>query len=167
MVTIPQHRLATIDARIGDRNLLAPLGAVGSFTTDAALPYSGVVPVRFPLVSTLVLSQLAFTPAAEAAPRQSLIPPVVLQGCSEKVNGAHSSWLVGGVMARAAGGNAQGEQTVGFDLSFVNTSDRVATLVRTRVGRTDSGTFTPNAVIAWRIAAKSGKNHVSPVIPRF
>jgi hypothetical protein len=106
-----------------------------------------------------LVSQVAFTPAADAAPRQSLIPPVVLQGCSEKVNAAHSSWLVGGLMGRAAGGNAQGAQTVGFDLSFVNTSAKVANLVLIRVGRTDfakTGTFSPNAVIAWRIAAKSG-----------
>jgi hypothetical protein len=58
---------------------------------------------------------LTLSPAADAAPRQSLIPPVVLQGCSEKVNAAHSSWLVGGLMGRAAGGNAQGAQIVGFD----------------------------------------------------
>ncbi len=62
-------------------------------------------------------------------------------------------------MGRAAAGGAQGAQTVGFDLSFVNTSDKVANLVLIRVGRTDfakTGTFTPNAAIAWRIAAKSG-----------
>ena len=115
--------------------------------------------MRIYLVAALALSLVALSSAADAAPRQSLIPPVVLQGCSEKVNAAHSSWLVGGLMGRAAGGNAQGAQTVGFDLSFVNTSEKVANLVLIRVGRTDfakTGTFSPNAVITWRIAAKSG-----------
>jgi hypothetical protein len=117
--------------------------------------------VRIYLAAALALSQVAVSSATDAAPRQSLIPPVVLQGCSEKVNAAHSSWLVGGLMGRAAGGNTQGEQTVGFDLSFVNTSGKVANLVLIRVGRTDfakTGTFSPNAVIAWRIAAKSGSD---------
>ena len=117
--------------------------------------------MRIFAAAALALSQLALSSAADAAPRQSLIPPVVLQGCSEKVNAAHSSWLVGGLMGRAAGGNAQGAQTVGFDLSFVNTSEKVANLVLIRVGRTDfakTGTFSPNAVIAWRIAAKSGSD---------
>jgi hypothetical protein len=62
-------------------------------------------------------------------------------------------------MGRASAGNAEGAQTVGFDLSFVNTSAKVANLVLIRVGRTDfakTGTFSPNAVIAWRVAAKSG-----------
>lgn len=75
------------------------------------------------------------------------------------MNAAHLSWLVGGLMGRAAGGNAQGEQTVGFHFSFVNTGEKTANLVLIRVGRTDfakTGTFSPNAVIAWRIAAKSG-----------
>jgi len=117
--------------------------------------------MRIPTVVAIVLSQLALAPAANAATRPSLIPPVVLQGCSEKVNAAHSSWLVGGLMGRAAGGNAQGAQTVGFDLSFVNTGDKTANLVLIRVGQTDfakTGTFSPNAVIAWRIAAKSGSD---------
>jgi hypothetical protein len=117
--------------------------------------------MRIFVAAALALSQLALSSAVDAAPRQSLIPPVVLQGCSEKVNAAHSSWLVGGLMGRAAGGNAQGAQTVGFDLSFVNTSEKVANLVLIRVGRTDfakTGTFSPNAVIAWRIAAKSGSD---------
>jgi hypothetical protein len=107
----------------------------------------------------MVLLPYAFSSAADAAPKQSLIPPVVLQGCSEKVNAARSNWLVGGLVGRAAGGNAQGPQTVGFDLSFVNTSAKVANLVLVRVGQTDfakTGTFSPNAVNAWRIAAKTG-----------
>ncbi len=62
-------------------------------------------------------------------------------------------------MGRAAGGSAQGDQAVGFDLSIVNTSTKVANLVLVRFGQTDfakTGTFSPGAVIEWRIAAKSG-----------
>jgi len=43
-------------------------------------------------------------------------------------------------------------------MSFVNTFAKVANVVVIRVGRTDFAktvTFTPNAVVAWRIAAKS------------
>ncbi len=115
--------------------------------------------MRIPLAAALIVSQLICSPPADAAPRQSLIPPVVLQGCAEKANAAHSSWLAGGLMGRAAGGNAQGVQIVGFDLSFVNTSVKTANVVLIRVGQTDfakTGMFSPNAVIAWRIAAKSG-----------
>ena len=43
------------------------------------------------------------------------------------------------LMGRAAGGNAQGSQTVGFDLSFVNTGDKTANLVLIRVGQTEMG----------------------------
>jgi hypothetical protein len=115
--------------------------------------------VRIALVIALAFSQFAISQVADAAPHQSLIPPVVLQGCAEKVTAAHASWLAGGLIRRAAAGSAQGEQTVGFDVSFVNTSQKAANLVLVRVGATDfakTGTFTPNAVIAWRLAAKSG-----------
>jgi len=115
--------------------------------------------VRILAALAIVLLPYAFSPAADAAPKQSLIPPVVLQGCSEKVNAAQASWFVGGLMGRAAGGNAQSEQTVGFDLSFVNASDKTSNRVLVRVGKTDfakTGKFTPNAVLASRIAAKSG-----------
>jgi hypothetical protein len=91
-------------------------------------------------------------------PRQSLIPRVVLQGILRE-----SQRLALRVRRRRVAGPrcriVQREQTVGFDVSFVNTSDKIADLVFIRVGGTDfakTGTFPPNAVVAWRIAAKSG-----------
>jgi hypothetical protein len=114
------------------------------------------VRVRIVLASDPIMCASA---AVAPAPRQSLIPPVVPQGCSEKVNASHSLFGAGGSLDRAAAGSSHGEQIVGFDLSFVNTTCAVASLVLILVGRTDfakTGTFSPNAVIAWRIAAKSG-----------
>jgi hypothetical protein len=52
------------------------------------------------------------------------------------------------------------KRTIGFDLSFVNTTEMTANVVLVRIGNADfakTGTFSPNAVIASRIAANSGE----------
>ncbi len=102
--------------------------------------------MRFPVAIAIALLPYAFTPVADAAPKPYLIPTVVLQGCAEKVSAVHSNWLAGGLIGRA-GGNAQGAQTRGFDLSFVNTSAKIANLVLHRVGRTDP--FATSVESAW------------------
>ncbi len=76
------------------------------------------------LARSLAVSLAAFSPVADAAPRQSPIPPVALRGCSEKVSPSHASLFLGGVFGHHGMGGAQGAQTVGFDLSFVNTSEK-------------------------------------------
>src|SRR5450631_1632835 len=117
--------------------------------------------LRITLALALVITALSSSNAL-AAQRLSLIPPVVLQGCAEKVDAGHSSFWAGRSFfggGRSAAGNSKNDQIVGFDVSFVNTTERTANLVLVRIGSTEfakTGTFSPDAVIAWRIAAKSG-----------
>lgn len=66
-------------------------------------------------------------------------------------------------MADAGG---QGSKVVGFDVSFVNTTEKVAKVVLIQIGDTTfakTGTFSPNVVIAWRIAAIPGPCSVKAV----
>jgi hypothetical protein len=110
-----------------------------------------------PLVAAAIVASL---PGAAFAAETSAIPPVVLQGCAAKVKPGSASLFAS---QSALGGSAVGARTVGFDISFVNTSDKVAKLVLIRIGATefaDIGTFSPNAVIAWRVAAKEGSDCV-------
>ncbi len=93
--------------------------------------------------------------AASPAP-DSVIPPIVLQGCAAKVKAKHAYIYANGSILS---GGSRGDQVVGFDVSFVNTTTKVAKLVIIRIGETDFakiGTFAPGAVIAWRIAAREG-----------
>ena len=93
---------------------------------------------------------------AQTTAAPSVIPPIVLQGCAEKVKAHHGRLYAN---RRFLSGSETGDQVVGFDLSFVNTSPKVARIVIVRVGGTDFtkiGTFSPDAVIAWRIAAPPG-----------
>lgn len=78
-----------------------------------------------------------------------MIPPIVLQGCAPKVAPSRIS-------INQYGGYAVGAHVRGFDLSFVNTTNKVVKLVMIRIGGTDFaelGTFSPGVVIAKRIAA--------------
>jgi hypothetical protein len=98
----------------------------------------------------------AQSPAPSASNAASVIPPIVLQGCSQKIRAKHSS-----IFANAAGlsGASHGDQILGFDLSFVNTTSKTAKIVMIRIGDTEFakvGTFSPGAVIAWRISAHAG-----------
>lgn len=86
----------------------------------------------------------------------SAIPPVVLQGYAEKVRPGSARLFSNGSTLT---GGAVGARTVGFDVSFVNTTSKTANLVIVRIGETDFakiGTFSPGVVIAWRLAASPG-----------
>jgi hypothetical protein len=86
----------------------------------------------------------------------AVFPPIVLQGCDSKVIAKHARLNATEVGVSAS---EKGDQNVGFDVSFVNTSAKVAKLVMIRIGDTDFakvGTFSPDAVISWRIAAPPG-----------
>lgn len=116
----------------------------------------------FPVVASVIA--LSATPAF-AAPTDphAVIPPVVLQGCAQKVKPRH-----GHIYAdrHHLYGNETGKRVVGFDLSFVNTSQQVAKVVMIRIGDTDFakvGKFSPDAVIAWRLAARPGACEVRAV----
>lgn len=89
-------------------------------------------------------------------PTASAIPPIILQGCAQKVRARHGflSATGGGIF-----GAARGDQVVGFDVSFVNTTQKVATVIVVRIGDTEfakTGTFSPGVTIAWRLAAAPG-----------
>lgn len=114
------------------------------------------------IAATLVLACIfpcaahAQSPAAASPAPDSIIPPIVLQGCAAKVKAKHAYIYANGSFLSGA---SRGEQVVGFDVSFVNTTTKVAKLVMIRIGETDFvkiGTFAPGAVIAWRIAAHEG-----------
>jgi hypothetical protein len=117
--------------------------------------------VRIALMLAILMTAISPSNVLGAA-RSSLIPPIVLQGCAEKVDAGHSNFWAGRSIfgnGHSAAGNAKNDQIVGFDLSFVNTTNKAANIVLVRIGNTDfakTGIFSPNAVIAWRIAAKSG-----------
>jgi hypothetical protein len=126
--------------------------------------------VRTTLALALLISA-ASSAAADATQITSIIPPVVLQGCAEKIDAGHSSFWSGRSPlfgpGRSAAGTSKSDQTIGFDLSFVNTTNKIASIVLVRIGNTDfakTGTFSPNAVIAWRIAAKSGASDHKPAL---
>lgn len=106
------------------------------------------------LVSLVLLGACSVSVLAQTSP--SAIPPVVLQGCAEKVRPAAARLYSNG---STLSGGAVGARTVGFDVSFVNTTSKTANLVIVRIGETDFakiGTFSPGAVIAWRLAASPG-----------
>lgn len=111
----------------------------------------------FAFVSILSISANGVASPATPAPVQAdIIPPVVLQGCAPKVRPGHFGFFANGGTASASG---VGARTVGFDVSFVNTTDHVANLVLLRIGDTTfakTGTFSPGIVIAWRLAAQPG-----------
>lgn len=113
-----------------------------------------------------VLPMVAFASLTAQAPTYaptSVIPPIVLQGCAEKVKAKHASIFANN---STLSGAARGDQVVGFDVSFVNTTTKAAKIVVIRIGATDFtkiGTFSPGAVIAWRIAARPGECKVLAV----
>jgi hypothetical protein len=105
-----------------------------------------------------VLSALPFPVMADSAD-SSAIPPIVLQGCAPNIRPATSSY-----------GASYGEKFNGFDISFLNTSEKTAKLVLIRIGKTDfvkSGKFSPGAVIRWRLDAQSGSSGCSIRAVRF
>lgn len=85
----------------------------------------------------------------QTPPPPSVIPPIVLQGCGEivKAKGRFSGGLVGAL----SGSSASASQS--FDISFVNTTTRVAKIV----------IIAPGSVVGWRIAATSGECSVRAV----
>ena len=110
-----------------------------------------------------LFAALAAGAGAQPIPTESVIPPIVLQGCAEKVKAGRKSIYASRTFAS---GSAVGAQTVGFDLSFVNTTQKVAKIVMIRIGGTDFtkiGKFSPEAVVAWRIAAPEGACEVRAV----
>ena len=120
---------------------------------------------RAGLAILLAGAVLVFALSATEAKGQAdtAIPPVILQGCAPKVKPARFG-LFGNRNSVSAAGH--GEQAVGFDVSFVNTTQKVATLVVIRIGDTDfvkTGTFSPGVVIAWRLAAQTGACSVRAV----
>jgi hypothetical protein len=107
-------------------------------------------------MSTIALATLAAQAPVPASTSTSAIPPIALQGCAEKVKAKHASIYAN---SSTLSGNSRGDQVVGFDVSFVNTTTKTAKIVVIRIGLTDFtkiGTFSPGAVIAWRIAAHPG-----------
>ncbi len=106
---------------------------------------------------------LVFACILPAAATVTAIPPVLLQGCAEKVKPAHFG-LVGGLLHGSAGG--RGARAVGFDVSFMNVSKVSAVLVLLRIGETDfakTGIFTTGVNIAWRLAAIPGPCSIEAV----
>lgn len=113
------------------------------------------------LCFSLVASALSAFPlpaVADSSPSSTVIPPVVLQGCAEKVRPERRHFFAD---RYGLGGNEVGAAVVGFDVSFVNTTDQTAKLVMLRIGGTDFakiGTFSPGTVISWRLDAPTGSN---------
>jgi hypothetical protein len=100
---------------------------------------------------------------AQTTSPPSVIPPIVLQGCGEKVKPHHAHLFANNSVLS---GSETGDKVVGFDLSFVNTTNKVAKIVMVRIGDTDFtkiGQFSPDAVIAWRVAARPGACEVRAV----
>lgn len=118
--------------------------------------------VQFALPIIALAALTAQTPSPAPTPT-SAIPPIVLQGCAEKMKAKRASIFASG---STVSGNARGDQVVGFDVSFVNTTARIAKIVVIQVGATDFtkiGTFSPGVVIAWRFAARPGECTVRTV----
>jgi hypothetical protein len=93
----------------------------------------------------------------------SVIPPIVLQGCAEKIKAKRATLFANSQSVAAA---SRGVQSLGFDVSFVNTTTKIAKIVVIRIGDTDFtkiGKFSPDAVIAWRVAAHAGDCSVRAV----
>ena len=110
--------------------------------------------LRVALIAS-VISALPFPVMAESAD-SSAIPPIVLQGCAPNI--------------RPAVWGYYGEKFNGFDISFLNTSDKTAKLVLIRIGKTDfvkSGKFSPGAIVRWRLDAQSGSSGCSIRAVRF
>lgn len=113
----------------------------------------------FAMLSLSVLTTVGLAAARTPTPAQTpadIIPPVILQGCAEKVRPAHFGLFANGSTASASG---VGARAVGFDVSFVNMTNKIATVVLLRIGDTTfakTGTFSPGVVIAWRLAAAPG-----------
>jgi len=84
----------------------------------------------------------AYAQSAPSPPPASVIPPIVLQGCSQKVKPKHAAVFANGTVLS---GGATGERVIGFDVSFVNTTAKVAKM------------------IAWRLAARPGDCMVTAV----
>jgi hypothetical protein len=105
----------------------------------------------------------AYAQSAPSPPSASVIPPIVLQGCSQKVKPKHAAVFANGTVLS---GGATGERVIGFDVSFVNTTAKVAKIVMIRIGDTEFtkiGSFAPDKVIAWRLAARPGDCMVTAV----
>jgi len=105
----------------------------------------------------------AYAQSAPSPPPASVIPPIVLQGCSQKVKPKHAAVFANGTVLS---GGATGERVIGFDVSFVNTTAKVAKIVMIRIGDTEFtkiGSFAPDKVIAWRLAARPGDCMVTAV----
>lgn len=116
------------------------------------------------IVAACALSGQA--PAPAPAPT-SAIPPIALQGCAQKVKAKHAHIFANSnANTTTVSGSSRGDQVVGFDISFVNTTEKTAKIVVIRIGATDFtkiGQFSPDAVIAWRIAARPGDCYVRAV----
>lgn len=96
------------------------------------------------LLVASALSAFSFPAIADSSSSSTIIPPVVLQGCNT---------------TDGTSGNEVGAAVVGFDLSFVNTTDKLAKLVLLRIGERDFvkvGTFSPGAVVSWHLDAPAG-----------
>jgi hypothetical protein len=117
----------------------------------------------FVCVGLCVVTASAWSTTCAIADDASAIPPIVLQGCDEKVKAKHWGLFSNGVTTSAGG---HGDQVVGFDVSFVNTTTKTASVVLLRIGSTDfakTGTFSPGATIAWRLAAAPGPCSIKAV----
>ena len=104
------------------------------------------------MVRIIALASCLALITVATARADSVIPPIVLQGCSPKGKPAIARLVDGSLFARGAVG-------VGYDVSFVNTTNKVATIVMIQIGAdefTKIGTFSPNAVVAWRLDAPPG-----------
>jgi len=112
----------------------------------------------FFVLATSALSAFPAHAIAGPSPSSTVIPPVVLQGCAEKVRPGHRHAFAN---RYGFGDNETESSVVGFDVSFVNTTDQPAKLVMLRIGGTDFakiGTFSPGVAISWRLDAPSGSN---------
>ena len=91
--------------------------------------------------SLVFVPAVAFAVAAAVRANASVIPPVVLQGCSPEVK-------VYRAFSRPS--------APGFDVSFINTSTKAVVLVLIRIGDTLfawTGSSAPGSVTSWKVAA--------------
>ena len=120
----------------GAAGSIAPLDGEGTpmlFTSERLLRVA---------VMASVLSALPFPVMAESAD-SSVIPPVVLQGCMPNIRPAMYDI---------------GAKFNGFDVTFMNTTDKMVKLVLLRIGHSEfakTGKFSPGAVIRWRLDAQA------------
>jgi hypothetical protein len=104
-----------------------------------------------------VMSVLIVGTCGEAVGVDSSLPPIVLQQCAPMFSAQSDRGNT--VVANNSVVSTGQRSVVYYDISFVNISDKPATVVVVRIGGTDLanvGKFSPRTAVKWRIPAVPG-----------